>query len=224
MKKGAAQHAAEIIQKRIRSDEYPMGKSLPGQRTLAEELGVGRPAIREAISALECLGMLQVEPGRGVFVRDPQAVHSTHWRFANQYSLDNVYSVRASLESLSVFLATQRATLAEIRMLELLTEKFQAAVKIADLLAMSAADRAFHRKLAEMSCNPLLLEMLDAFDVVINECRNLAFRDVTAKHRAAPVLEHRQIIEAIKSGDAIVASKKMNMHILQAQARAGLSA
>jgi len=222
MKKSAPQHAAEIIQQRIRSGKYPVGKSLPGQRLLAEELGVGRPAIREAISALEGLGLLQVEPGRGVFVRDPKAVRSAHWRFATQYSLENVYTVRASLESLSVLLATQRATLAEVKMLERLTDKLAAAVKAADLLAMAATDRAFHRKLAEMSGNPLLLEMLDVFDVVITEGRNLAFRDATSKHRTAPVLEHLQIIEAIKSGDANVASRKMKTHILHAQARAGL--
>ena len=222
MKKSAPQHAAEIIQQRIRSDKYPVGKPLPGQRLLAEELGVGRPAIREAISALEGLGLLQVEPGRGVFVRDPKAVRSAHWRFAAQYSLEDVYTVRASLESLSVLLATQRATRAEVKTLERLADKLAAAVTTADLLAMSAADRAFHRKLAEMSGNPLLLEMLDAFDVVITECRNLAFRDVSSKHRTAPVIEHRQIIEAMKSGDANVASRKMKTHILHAQARAGL--
>lgn len=222
MKKSAPQHAAEIIQQRIRSGKYPVGKPLLGQRLLAEELGVGRPAIREAISALEGLGLLQVEPGRGVFVRDPKAVRSARWRFAAQYSLENVYTVRASLESLSVLLATQRATLAEVKMLERLTDKLAAAVKSADLLAMSAADREFHRKLAEMSGNPLLLEMLDAFDVVITECRNLAFQDASTKHRTAPVLEHLQIIKAIKSGDANVAGRKMRTHILHAQARAGL--
>ena len=64
--------------------------------------------------------------------------------------------------------------------------------------------------------------MLDVFDVVITEGRNLAFRDATSKHRTAPVLEHLQIIEAIKSGDANVASRKMKTHILHAQVRAGL--
>jgi GntR family transcriptional repressor for pyruvate dehydrogenase complex len=222
MKKSAPQHAAEIIQQRIRSGKYPVGKPLLGQRLLAEELGVGRPAIREAISALEGLGLLQVEPGRGVFVRDPKAVRSARWRFAAQYSLENVYTVRASLESLSVLLATQRATLAEVKMLERLTDKLAAAVKTEDLLAMSAADRAFHRELAELSGNPLLLEMLDAFDVVMTECRNLAFQDARNKHRTAPILEHHQIIAAIKSGDANAASRKMKTHILHAKNRAGL--
>lgn len=222
MKQSATQHAAEIIQQRIRSGRYPVGEPLLGQRLLAEEFGVGRSAIREAISALEGIGLLQVEPGRGVFVRDPKTVQSARWRFAEQYSVENVYAVRASLESLSVLLATRRATLSEVKILERLTDKLATAVKSSDLLAMSAADRDFHRKLAEMSGNPLLLEMLDAFDVVITECKNLAFQDASAKHRTAPVLEHLQIIKAIKSGDANLACRKMKTHILHAQVRAGL--
>src|SRR5690606_26397736 len=68
MKKSAPQHAAEMIQQRIRNGDYAVGSALPGQRQLAEVLKVGRPAIREAISALEGLGIVEVQPGRGVFV------------------------------------------------------------------------------------------------------------------------------------------------------------
>jgi GntR family transcriptional repressor for pyruvate dehydrogenase complex len=222
MKKSAPQRAAEAIQQRIRSGKYPVGESLPGQRLLAEQLGVGRPAIREAVSALEGLGMLQVEAGRGVFVRDPNAARVARWRFAKQYSLADVYTVRASLESLSALLATKRSTPAAVKVLDRLANKLASAVQSGDLLAMAAADRAFHRKLAEVSGNPLLMEILDVFDVVITEGRNLAFHDASSKHRNAPVLEHREIIEAIKSGDANAASKKMTTHILHAQSRAGL--
>lgn len=219
MKKSAPQQAAETIQQRIRNGTYAVGDTLPGQRQLAEELGLGRPAIREAISALEGLGMLRVQPGRGVFVTDPEKPPVAHWRFARQYSLKDVYTVRASLESLSALLATQRATPAEIRALESSVDKLAAAVGRNDLLAMSAADRDFHRKLAEVSGNPLLQEMLDAFDSVMTASRNIAFHDSSHRHRSAPILEHREIVEAIKSGDGNKAAKKMKRHILQAKGR-----
>lgn len=221
MKSSAPQHAAQVIQDRIRSGSYKVGQALPGQRQLAEELGIGRPAVREAVSALEGLGLLQVEPGRGVFVRDPGVHRSGRWRFAARYSVEDVYGVRASLEALSVVLATRRAKAGDVRQLEKMAEHFAAAVHSGDLLAMAAADRAFHRQLAQISGNPLLREILDAFDNVMSEGRNLAFQDARRKQRHAPILEHQRIILAIRSGDAEAAGRKMTSHILQAKKRAG---
>ena len=221
MKSSAPQHAAQVIQDRIRSGSYKVGEPLPGQRQLAEELGVGRPAVREAVSALEGLGLLQVEPGRGVFVRDPGDLRSARWRFASRYSVEDVYGVRASLEALSVVLATRRAKAADVRQLEKMAKQFEAAVHSGDLLAMAAADRAFHRQLAQFSGNPLLCEMLDAFDDVMTEGRNLAFQDARSRQRQAPIVEHQRIVTAIKSGDAEAAGRKMTSHILQARKRAG---
>jgi GntR family transcriptional repressor for pyruvate dehydrogenase complex len=221
MKSSAPQHEAQVIQDRIRSGSYSVGEPLPGQRQLAQELGVGRPAVREAVSALEGLGLLQVEPGRGVFVRDPKKLRPGRWRFASRYSVEDVYGVRASLEALSVVLATKRAKAADVRQLDRMTEQFAAAVHSGDLLAMAAADRAFHRQLAQMSGNPLLREMLDTFDEVMTEGRNLAFQDARSKQRHAPIAEHQRIVMAIKSGNAEAAGRKMTNHILQAQKRAG---
>lgn len=219
MKKSATQHAVEIIQEGIQKGIYPIGEALPGQRQLAEEMGIGRPAIREAISALEGLGLLTVEPGRGVFVVDPESF-SGRWRFASRYTLDDVYTVRASLESLAVQLTSQKASLAQINSLDDYVDQLDVAVKQADLPAMADADRAFHRRLAELSGNALLQEILDTFDMVISESKNIAFLDSSPKTPRAVVNEHKAIVTSLKKKNAGDAIRDIQNHILNAQKRA----
>jgi len=63
---------AKMLQTKILSGEYPPGEALPGQRVLAAELGVSRSALREALSVLETLGLVDIRQARGVFVPDPK--------------------------------------------------------------------------------------------------------------------------------------------------------
>jgi GntR family transcriptional repressor for pyruvate dehydrogenase complex len=218
-KKTAPLLAAEIIQQRIRTGVYPPAAALPGQRELAEELGMGRPAIREAISALEGLGLLRVEPGRGVFVAAPGAPAAGRWRFETRYRLADVYAVRAALESVSVLLAAGHAGASGLGELDQLVGRLADAVARDDLIEMSLADRDFHRKLAELSGNVFLQDMLDSFDPVLTESRNVAFADTNRKNREAPVIEHREIVDFIRAGNAEAASRSMKKHIAHAQTR-----
>lgn len=61
---------AEQIVKRVRSNQYPAGAKLPPERLIAEQMGVSRPSVREAISALQIVGILQSRPGDGTYVAD----------------------------------------------------------------------------------------------------------------------------------------------------------
>jgi DNA-binding FadR family transcriptional regulator len=60
---------AEQIVNKIRSGEYPQGSRLPPERAIAEQMGVGRPSVREAISALQIAGLLESRPGDGTYVQ-----------------------------------------------------------------------------------------------------------------------------------------------------------
>jgi GntR family transcriptional repressor for pyruvate dehydrogenase complex len=215
----ASQYAAEMIQQGIEKGLYPVGDALPGQRQLAEEMGVGRPAIREAISALEGLGLLTVQAGKGVFVTEPETF-SGRWRFGSRYSLEDVYAVRASLESLSVQLITQQTGAVDLDSLDRLVDQLEVAVGQADLAAMATADRGFHRRLAELAGNPLLQEILDTFDMVITESKNIAFLDTSGKNHREVVAEHRAIIASLRARNAEAASRDIKQHILNAQNRA----
>ncbi|MDY7573042.1 FadR/GntR family transcriptional regulator [Actimicrobium sp. CCI2.3] len=218
-KQTATQRTVEIIQEGIKAGTYPVGQALPGQRVLAQELGVGRQAIREAISALEGLGFISVEAGRGTFVVQPDESEA-RWRFASQYTLEDVYAVRAALESLSVQLIAVKVPLKKINSLDTLVDQLEAAVDDGNLAAMSAADSQFHRKLAELSGNPLLLEILDTFNMVMTESKNIAFLDTSETNHRSVVAEHRGIVASLKKKDPEAASSDMKAHIVNAQKRA----
>ena len=59
---------AEAIVQRIRHGELSAGMKLPSERVIAEQLGVSRPSVREAISALQIVGVLESHPGDGTYV------------------------------------------------------------------------------------------------------------------------------------------------------------
>lgn len=61
---------ADYIVHQIRSNEYHAGRKLPSERTIAEQLGVSRPSVREAISALQITGILESRPGDGTYVSE----------------------------------------------------------------------------------------------------------------------------------------------------------
>jgi GntR family transcriptional repressor for pyruvate dehydrogenase complex len=218
-KRSAAQQVVELIQEGIKKGRYPVGQALPGQRQLAEETGVSRTALREAISSLEGAGLLTVQPGKGVFV-NKSTPDAPRWRYESRYSLDDVYTVRATLESLSAQLAAQNASRKEIDSLDELVRELAEATERSDLTAMAAADRQFHRRLAEISGNPLLHEMLDAFDSVITESKNFAFLDTSGKNHREVLAEHREIVAALKCRDGAAACRCIRNHITNAHSRA----
>jgi GntR family transcriptional repressor for pyruvate dehydrogenase complex len=69
-KKKSAIIAEQILQK-IRSGEYQIGGKLPSERMIAEQMGVSRPSLREAISALQIVGILESRPGDGTYIASP---------------------------------------------------------------------------------------------------------------------------------------------------------
>ena len=71
---------AEQILEKIKHGEYKSGAKIPPERTLAEQMGVGRPSIREAISALQIVGILESRPGDGSYVADPGGFDDSMFR------------------------------------------------------------------------------------------------------------------------------------------------
>src|SRR5690606_9510673 len=109
-----ADQAAELLLERIRSGEWALGARLPGETTLAAQLGVGRSTIREAVRQLAGKGVLDSRQGAGVFVTalDVREDWDTVLRRADIVA---VIEARVAIEAEAAALAAQRRTPADLR-------------------------------------------------------------------------------------------------------------
>ena len=90
MTKPLYQQVEEEIWKRIKSGEYPLDSQLPPEMELAQQLGVSRPTVRQALDSLTRHGYLHRVKGKGSFVTEPKVLHDT-CRFLMSYQTESNY-------------------------------------------------------------------------------------------------------------------------------------
>jgi len=218
------EHVAHELQQRIRRGEWKQGGRLPGQRQLAEDLGVSRASLREAITMLEGLGLLRSEAGRGVFLARPgekgRGAAYGLWRFQGRYALRDVYLLRSQVEELAAAMAAAAVTGAGLARLRRCVEKMQAAADAGDLVALAEADSAFHAGIFEIAGSPMLIELAESLAEVVEGSRRVAFADPARVHE--PIREHLRILDALKERSGKAARRAMRAHIVHAADRAGV--
>jgi GntR family transcriptional repressor for pyruvate dehydrogenase complex len=219
------QAVVAALQEMIRDGTFKSGTALPPQRDLAQQLGVSRASLREAISILGTLGLLSIEQGRGTFLVSSAEWAAAgrpagSWRFAARYSPEEVYQFRLIAESQAVQLAAMTHSDEELVELDQNLEQFRAATRRSDLGAYAQADFDFHRLIIRFSRNRLLADMHGTFAGVLLEAQRLPLirRDTLWE----PVLEHERIVEALKRSDPEGARYYMRQHLSRACSRAGI--
>jgi GntR family transcriptional repressor for pyruvate dehydrogenase complex len=194
------------------------GDQLPAQRELAEKLGVSRASLREALSALETLGLVSVQPGRGVFVASPpQAIT---WRFGDRGSPREVYEARLCIEVFAARLAANRINRISTEQLKNSVAELRSSYQARDVEGMATADSKFHDIIIEACGNPILTAMYRSVREMMVESQKLPM--VNYRRLESTVLEHEELLACFAAGDADGASKKMDSHIRAAAARFGL--
>ncbi|MGO1977662.1 FadR/GntR family transcriptional regulator [Brachybacterium tyrofermentans] len=195
------------------------GDRLPGERALAEELGVGRSAVREAISALEVLGVVETRAGSGTYLRSgtSELLPSTlSWSLLmDQERTSELSVVRGALERSAAQLAALTATAAQKAELAGIVEGQRAAAD--DPEGYVAADIAFHRVLAQIGGNDLVGELLATTRTLLRVWFDRAVDNRDDIDRA--ILEHELIAEAVAAGDAAAAGEAMEQHMATAAER-----
>ena len=91
----------QAIRKLIKEQGFAAGDALPSQRDLAVQLGVSRASLREALSSLSALGVVSVQPGKGVFVQAAEDSPGFAWPFAAQASPLDIFQLRYALEEVA---------------------------------------------------------------------------------------------------------------------------
>lgn len=217
-------NVAHQLQSRLRRNEWMRTGKLPAQRQLAEQLGVSRATLREAVTMLEGLGLLRSEAGRGVFIAQPgdkgQGSAYGRWSFQERYALRDVYLVRAQLEELAVMLAARVISGSGIDRLYGTVKQMRSAADAGDLVSMADGDQAFHTLILEISSSPLLLDIMSNIADVIEGSRRVAFADPARV--VEPIEEHIRIIKALATGSPALAAKAMREHLRNVGDRGGV--
>jgi GntR family transcriptional repressor for pyruvate dehydrogenase complex len=195
------------------------GTRLPPERQLATSLGVGRSAVREALAALEILGIVDVRPGSGTYLRGTASEllpQTLRWGLLiGERNTEQLLELRAGLEAYVARLAAGRMD-ADGRV-RLAKHARQMKDSINDLAAFARADRGFHQALAEAADNAVLVDMLHVVRSLLQVYADRAVHD----HAAALVAlrEHEAILAAVHDGDEDAAASTMAVHMATASER-----
>jgi DNA-binding FadR family transcriptional regulator len=212
---------ADQIRGLIESGEFPFGARLPSERELAEQLGLSRPTVREALIALEVEGLVTIRVGAGVFVRGrPQVVPQIRGPVEGPFEL---LRAREFIEGAVASESARVARPADVEGLDdVLRRMVSAEHPSAETLAL---DREFHTTVAGILGNAVLVRFIgDLFDQRINPYFDrLSSYFENSDTWSAALGEHRAIRDAIAAGDEAGASAAMRHHLQQSQIRFSLS-
>lgn len=181
-----------------------VGKLLPGERLLevelAEQMGVSRTPVREAMRRLEREGLVVLRPFRGAeVVRVPRE------------RAEQLFQVREALECLTARLVAARAGPADILLLRSIIEQAEVAARNGDYPGVNALNRRFHGELARMSGNIPLVTLFEQIQDHINLLRATALSRPGRPEEA--IREHADIVDAVAAGDADRAEVLVREHI-----------
>jgi GntR family transcriptional repressor for pyruvate dehydrogenase complex len=209
-----------LLREVIETKGLAPGDRLPTEAELVESLEVSRPVLREAISQLETLGLVQVRRGLGMFVgdRDSLAGCLKLVRTAMAVTprdLTQFADLRSALEHHGARRAAERATPGDVAELQALCD----AMDRRDLPYEEAIgiDFAFHRRLIEITGNELMVNVMS----VLQEFIVQAMLQTTPRPRDRSVSRrlHRAILEAVRKGDLDGAERAMREHMKVTRAR-----
>jgi GntR family transcriptional repressor for pyruvate dehydrogenase complex len=195
------------------------GTRLPAERQLATTLGVGRSAVREALAALELLGIVDVRPGSGTYLRGTASEllpQTLRWGLLiGRRKTDELLELRSGLEIYVARLAASGAAQADLDALAGHLARMKDA--LGDLAGFAEADRDFHNALAQAAGNEVLIDLLD---VVRSLLQVYADRAVSGTEEAQTAVdEHEAILRAVSSRDQDGAASAMAVHMATASIR-----
>ena len=215
------QEVQERLLSDIRAGIYPVGTLLPSERELMVQLGVGRPAVREGLQALERMGLVSIVHGEGARVRPLSAESvisqisetAVHLLAGNSELLEHLKEARLSFEIAMGRAAAVRATDEDIKMLRSVLEEHRSS--LGDSARFIETDMAFHRAIAKVSGNPVYVAVSQA---LLQWLQHFYEDAVRAPDGAEQVTldEHTRLFECIANHDPAAVEEAVRDHLLRA--------
>jgi len=206
------------VKQLIAEGRFKSGDRLPPERELAEKFVVSRTSVREALRALESLGLIEIRPGEGTFVREvsidaligPLALVMTSQRAA----IGELFEARRVLEPAIAALAASRATPEEVQEMERILE--DQAREIAAGRTGLAQDAAFHAALGTAAHNRAITRLVHAIMDLLGQSREESIN--TPGRAARSHQDHRRIVQAVAQRDSGAARQAMLDHLVAVEA------
>jgi len=191
------------------SEAIVIGRLQPGHKLvetqLAEQLGVSRGPIREAIRRLEQMGLVEKIPYRGAFVSQ-----------LTDYDIEELYSVRESLEGLAARLLAQRQDERVVASLNAIINSMSQAAEAGDESKIVTLDADFHDSLISLCDHKLLNEIWEPVSIRMRRFLLLKNKYRYENDLRMVVRLHTPIIEAIAAGNVAEAEMAARKHIIGA--------
>ncbi|HUJ89057.1 MAG TPA: GntR family transcriptional regulator [Syntrophorhabdales bacterium] len=219
-KRRYSEQIAHLIQQRILTQNLENGAKLPAERQLAEELGVSRSVVREALRMLDASGYVSVRKGPrgGIFVA--QVYHKPISDFLKnlaahgQVTVDHLFDVRLQMEPFMAMEAARQATRADMKRLhDVMAEAGQC---LDDAAALKQKNILFHILLGEASGNPVSAMFMKSIAEILNE---VAYKFLDLSCERVFFKTHLRILKLVSDRKAREAMRLVKKDILDVRRR-----
>jgi DNA-binding GntR family transcriptional regulator len=198
-----AEDVADRIREEILSGGFAQGDRLV-EASIAQQLGVSRGPVREALKLLRAEGLVKEEPHRGTFV-----VRLT------SADVRDIYELRAALEARAAKQVAERARGADFRTIRRLLDRLLLAAENGDVAVVSQADLAFHESVCHLSGNRRLHEVFMRHVPLLKNLMKLD--EYIYRSLDAIAVEHEPLMAALESGDPALAAARFEGHVERAR-------
>lgn len=197
--------AYQILKSMIMDRQLLPGEKIP-QEKLAEDLGISRTPLVNALKFLEKEKLVQSIPRRGFFMRT-----------FTKKEMISIFELREVLEGLAARKAAQKITDSQIAQLQKFFRQFTGEKDIEDIRTYAREDRRFHTFLLDIGAKEFLKSMLETYNIISYSYQVVAPEGLV-RHPRETIHEHQAMIEAIAKRDAEAAENLMRLHFQRSRA------
>ena len=213
------ENAVDQIQTLILNQKYKPGDRLPSERGLAEQFHISRHSLREGLRILDVMGLIEIKVGDGIYVKGVDFlpyIESLNLSIGSRLQIERdtfvkLWGARKILEVGMVELAVKRATEPFLKSLWCCIEEMKKNIDHQD--AFISAGIRFHRLIAEIAQNEILILIWDMLSNLMRKSQSKIYRISWSPQRALHA--HKRIYLALKAKDSRKAVEAMKHHMLE---------
>lgn len=224
--KTVVEQVMDKIRELISSGQFRAGDKIPTESELAGMFGIGRSSIREAIKVFNYLGVLQSRTAKGTYVCERSNISDEALTWSILLGRDDYYhliEMRGAIELWSLMsLADRHAENPDnvgecLSRLEEMLERMRGAIAASDSELLATADYDFHNTVIGGSEN-------EVFTAIYKVLRSFMYEEIEKSHQdftdiTSIIQEHREFVDAIRSGDSVQAAEVCRNHIASIKRR-----